>query len=209
MGLFEVTTGLVNGFCPTVYSEIDKTIEYDVTGKITLSEFLGKEVSKKELLCVLDSLLDALIVARDKKMDLRNIVLDMDFVFVNPESAQVSFIVLPVVGQSYPADLNRFFKSLVFDLKFDMSDDAGYVAQLINYLNSSTHFIYEDFKAFIKNISGRRELEETLICEEAEDIGVDSDFVAELESVAEKNATPMFRHSARKELTAEEILKDK
>ena len=211
IGLFDVSTEHIKGFCPTKYSESDNVVEYDITDKVTLNEFFDEVVCKREILCVLDSILDALIVARNKKIDLRNLIFDKDYFYANPETVQVSFIVLPIVGATNPVDLNGFFKDIVFSLQYDKSEDTGYVVELLNYLNKNTHFVYEDFKAFISDISGQSMIEEIWeyeepVAEVEPETEPEEEPVIEIEVPEKKGVSPMFRQPTRKELTADDIL---
>ncbi len=206
MGLFAVSTELLKGFCPVCYSEGDGAVEYDVTDKVTLNEFFGEVVSKREILCVLDSIADALIVARNKKIDLRTVIFDKEYVFVEPETAQVSFVVLPLTNAVNPVSLNGFLKSIVCELQYDKSENTDYVVELLNYLNSNDHFIYEDFKAFLSNISGRQSIEELMGYEDATEDTAEDDLIIELPAEEKKGATAMFTSTKRKELTADDIL---
>ena len=207
MGLFTVSTEVLKGYCPVRYSESDGTVEYDVTDKVSLNEFFGELVSKRELLCVLDSVADALIVARNKKIDLRSVIFDKDYVFVDPLTAQIGLLVLPLAGAVAPVDINGFLKDIVCGLQYDKDENTDYVVELINYLNSNSHFIYEDFKAFLNNISGRQSVEENWKCESpAEEAAPEEEMVIELPVEEKKGTTPMFAKTERKELTAEDIL---
>ncbi len=207
MGLFAVSTELLKGFCPARYSESDGAVEYEVTDKVTLNEFFGDVVSKREIICVMDSIVDALIVARNKKIDLRTIVFDKDYVFVEPQTAKVSLIVLPLTSAVTPVSLNGFLKDIVCSLQYDKSENTDYVVELLNYLNSNDHFIYEEFKAFLSSISGRQAVEEIWEKENpAEENAPAEEMVIELPAEEKKGTTAMFASSKRKELTADDIL---
>lgn len=212
MGIFGVATNHLQGFAPTKYSEEEGTIEYDVTAKQTLNEFLSNAVAGRELLCVLNSILDSLIVARDNKVDLRSVLLDEDYVFVDPVTAKVELICLPVESRTQVMDINGFLKGIITNLKYDHNENGDYVVKLITFLNENQFFIYEDFKALIKEISGRNGIEEEYFnpyYREAEE-----EFIIEIEDtqddeVCEEPAvqpTGMFDTPERKTLTADDIL---
>ncbi len=207
VGIFDVATERIPGFAPTKYSEEDRVIEYDVTGKSTLREFLSNQVSKRQLICVLDSMLDALITARDKKIDLRSLVLEEDFVFVDPVTAHIEFLCLPLTSRTAVADLNGFFKGIIMSLKYEQEEDSAYLAKLITYLNETKYFIYEEFKAFIRDISGRNNLEEEFFSQPEEDFIVEIvEEEVEEEKTEVKKPAGMFDTYERKTLTANDIL---
>lgn len=206
LGLFAVSTELLKGFCPVIYSEGNSTVEYEVSGKVTLNDFFSELVTKREILCILNSITDALIVARNKKVDLRSVVFDKEYVFVEPETARVSFVVLPLADAVAPVNLNGFLKNIVCELQYDKSENTDYVVELLNYLNSNDHFIYEDFKDFLSKISGRQSIEELLGYEDTTGDTSEDDLVIELEVEEKKGTTAMFASSERKELTAKDIL---
>ena len=75
----------------------------------------------------------------------------------------------------------------------------------------NTHFVYEDFKAFISDISGQSMIEEIWeyeepVAEVEPETEPEEEPVIEIEVPEKKGVSPMFRQTTRKELTADDIL---
>lgn len=156
MSLGMVTTNKIQGLAQTFYTQMNATkyIKYDISAKISLSDFFSSQVNKKKLLGVFNGIVDALLLAEEYMIDLNTILLDLSYIFVDVSSYEVSLICLPletVVLQHM--DLKMFFKSIMFSTQYDHTENVDHVAKLINYLNSIQSFSLCDFKKLLISLN--------------------------------------------------------
>ena len=156
MSLGMITNNKIHGLAPSIFTQMDTTkyIKYNVSAKISVQQFFSGAVAKKHLLGVFDGIISAIIVAEDYMIDINSIVLDLNYIFADVSTCEVSLICLPIQTNSENVNLNTFFKNIMFSTQFDQSENCDYVAKIINYLNSSPVFSLEDFRALLDSLNG-------------------------------------------------------
>lgn len=149
-----ITNNKIDGFLQSIYGSMDDTkyIKYNISSKISVSQFFSGTVNKRKLISVFHGILLAFITAEDYMIEPKNIILDLDYIFVNVSSCQVEMVCLPCDISKNENDMLSFFKNLIFTLNFDQSENCDYIAKLINYLNSAGTFSYADFKNVVDSI---------------------------------------------------------
>ncbi|MDD4503444.1 MAG: DUF6382 domain-containing protein, partial [Clostridiaceae bacterium] len=140
----------------------NKSIYYNITSKISLSQYLErKSLNKKELLDLLKNITKNLMLHANYLLDLSSFVIDSDFIYINPATAEVSLIYVPT-----PLDRDTmrvyiaFLKDLVVN-SADVDDSArdNYLQRILNYLKSDS-FSLNDFNRLIVDLRNSRELYE-------------------------------------------------
>lgn len=149
-----LTNNNIPGFIKTTFFQIDdeKNLRYDISSKVSAADFLQQDISKKVCLNFLGSIVNALTSAEDYMIGVENILLDNERIYVNVSTGEAELVCLPVVmDDPEMTDLHMYFKMLIFNMKFKMSEDTGYVARLMNYLNQKT-FTLEEFAELIRSL---------------------------------------------------------
>lgn len=154
MSLGMLTNNKIPGLAPTLFTQMDATkyIKYNVSGKISVSQFFSGPVNRKRLVGVFSGIVDAMLSAEDYMIDTNSIILDLDYIFADVSSCESILICLPILTEKEPIDIERFFKNIMFSTQFDQTENCDYVAKIINYLNSSPVFSLTDFKALLDGI---------------------------------------------------------
>lgn len=127
------------------------SIYYSITSKISLSQYLErKQLNKRELLDLLRSITRNLMLHSNYLLDLSNFVIDEDFIYINPATAEVSLVYVPIT-----CDINALeaYKSFLKDLivnsvNVDNNAKDNYLQRILNYLKSEV-FSLVDFNRFI------------------------------------------------------------
>ena len=98
MCLGMITNNRINGLAACVYtqSNMEKYIKYNVSAKIPVNQFFSGAVSKKRLLTVFDGIAAAMIAAEDYMIAIESLVLDLNYIFIDVSTCEVSLICLPV-----------------------------------------------------------------------------------------------------------------
>lgn len=156
MSLGMITNNRIPGFAAALYTQQDeqKYMKYNVTARVTLQQFFSGIVNKKQLLGVFTSIAAAFLAAEEYMLDANCILLQKDAVYVDVTSCKAEVICVPVLGlAAQKNDLGSFFKEIMFNTQLDADENCGYVARLINYLNSAPSFSLTDFAALLGELS--------------------------------------------------------
>ena len=120
---------------------------YEIGNKVQLTEFLKKEINKKQMLTLLYNLLSGLEAFGMNMISLSYVAKDIQYVFVAPESLNVYFIVAGVDKEI--TDLNEvrnFVKDVICNAHYFEMDRDNYVARLITFTNKLGTFSGGDMK---------------------------------------------------------------
>ena len=126
---------------------------YEIGNKVQLTEFLKKEINKKQMLTLLYNLLSGLEAFGMNMISLSYVAKDIQYVFVAPESLNVYFIVAGVDKEI--TDLNEvrnFVKDVICNAHYFEMDRDNYVARLITFTNKLGTFLVGDMKEFVNQL---------------------------------------------------------
>lgn len=157
MSLGMITNNKIPGIAPTIFTQMDqnKYIKYNVSSKITLQALFSGTVNRKRMIGSFKGIVDAFLSAEDYMLDNSSIILDVNYIFIDVSTNEVSMILLPMVGkQRTSAELCEFFKDKVYSIQSDVSEDCSHVAKMLNYLNSSATFSLDSFKTLLQGLDG-------------------------------------------------------
>lgn len=145
----------IAGFAPAFYTQVDdrKLLKYNVTAKISCSQFFSETVSRRQMLGVFRSILAAVLAADEYMIEPSSIVLDLDYIFVDVSSCAADVICLPVLDRN-SVDLTTFFKNIVFSTQYNQKENCDYVAQIISCLNRKAGFSVENFYELVCSLDG-------------------------------------------------------
>lgn len=152
-----IVNNRIAGLAPAIYSQMDdqKFLKYNVSAKISVTQFFDGVVNKKRLLGVFKGITRAVLSAGDYMIDPAMLLLNLDYVFADVTTAETLVICLPVVDERRPAvDFGQYFRDLVFHTRFDQSENCDYVARLINYLNGAPVFSLTEFSKLLDELDG-------------------------------------------------------
>ena len=126
--------------------DLNRVFSYDVTGKVTLSNFFSSPVTKTDMSNVFVGMADALSELDDYMISSDKVLLDSDKIYYDPNSKEVGMIILPVDGIQETQKFEDYIKQLLFSVRFQNSTDGAIVGTVLNYLNSGQKFTYKEFK---------------------------------------------------------------
>lgn len=150
MTLGMLTNNKIPGLVPTTFTQMDKDkyIKFNVSAKVSASQFLSGTVKRKQLLGMFRGITEAMAAAEDYMLDKNDILLNADYIFADVSTCESLLICLPVKasdgGSPLAAmaekkeELVEFFRNIMFTTRFDQTEDCGYVAGIMNYLNTTS-----------------------------------------------------------------------
>lgn len=154
MSLGMITNNKIDGIVPTLFtqSDTDRFIKYNISAKVSAKEFLSGVVNKKRLLGVFISVLKAIKSTEEYMIDERSLLIDLEHIYVDVSKCDAMLVCLPLVRQNESVNIPMFFKQIMFSTQFDQNENCDYVAQIINYLNSTPVFSVEAFEKILMDI---------------------------------------------------------
>lgn len=156
MSLGMLTNNKIQGLAETMFMQMDdkKFIKFNVSSKVSVSQFFSGPVNKKRLQGVFSGIVDAMLSAEDYMIDINTIIMDLDYIFTDVSTCETVLVCLPVVQtvKNENIDLGIFFKNIMFTTQFDQTENCDYVAKIINYLNSTPVFSLNDFKKILESV---------------------------------------------------------
>ena len=156
MTLGMLANNTIPGFAPVTFQQIDTTkyIRFNVTAKVSVAQFFSGPVNKRRLMGVFYGVINAISAAEDYMLDPEMLLLDLDHMYSDVSTCETVLICLPVMNHNNSLqDLGKFFKSIIFNTQFDQTENCGYVAQILNYLNSTPNLSLHDFKNLLDSIN--------------------------------------------------------
>jgi len=154
-----ITNNTIPGLANTIFMQIDEKycIRYEVSSMISASQLFAGTVNKKRMLGFFRGIADAFTSIEEYMLDEKMLVLDFDYIFINVSTAKTVMLCLPIQNVEMlqkQQDIMSFLKGILYNTKFDTSDDNSYIALLMNYFNSNSTFVSESFKALLDEIEG-------------------------------------------------------
>ena len=121
---------------------------YDITGYINVrNRFLGKIINRNNILHFLNAIVDMCSMCNNYMIDVSQVVLDPEYIYIEEHGKQIKFILLPVMHNDI--DFNNALKSMLLKLKFD---DSVIELELFRYFNQNKEFSLMAFSNMVKAI---------------------------------------------------------
>ena len=155
VGIGMITNNKIGGLLPMIYTQMDdnKYFKYNITSKVSLREFFSGVVNKERLVKAFISILTAVSNTEEYMLDQKNLVFDIDYIFVNVSTNEAEMICIPLVSDKKEGtDILSFFKTILFSVRFDQNESNDYIGKIMNYLNSSSELQSQVFINLLKSI---------------------------------------------------------
>lgn len=140
----------IEGVIPFVYQQIDHGVyfKYNISSMNTLKDYFSGVVSKRRFLTVLRSLVNTFAIAEEYMLEFSAIVLEQEYIFVDPKTAETSVIMLPF-KRDYALTIVDFIRMLLCSVHYDETEDRSYIASILSFLNSNQFFDVQEFKVLM------------------------------------------------------------
>ncbi|WP_096274348.1 FHA domain-containing protein [Paucisalibacillus globulus] len=157
---------IANGLFPSllpVYVEYEKSnvlLKSSIKGMLPLNIYFSGIVHKKMFLEVIYNIVRIAKHCEVNLMNMNNMMLELDCIFLDPGTKAVKCIFWPIVNNHNPVFPSEFFKDIPFQLVFNKHEDHHYVSTYLQYFNEHTSFSIHHFEKFILELMGRSGREE-------------------------------------------------
>lgn len=150
-----LTNNKINGLAPTLYTQIDteKIIKYNVSTKVPASDIFSTSIDKNRLCSIFIGILDAVISVEEYMIDLRTVLFDLNYIYVDVSTSETYLICVPLSnGAVEDINLMKFFKEIMFGLQFNELENCDYVGEILKYINSNKEMNPTEFKGRLEAI---------------------------------------------------------
>lgn len=89
-----------------------KSLMYDVTGMISLNQYLSHHITQEDFREMIMNLVDTIEKIEEYMIDVTQIILDTNYVYINMFDKKVMFLCLPILGYKNGISLHRFFSNV-------------------------------------------------------------------------------------------------
>lgn len=127
------------------------SIYYNITSRITLAQYLErKRLNRKEILDLLRNITRNLMLHRNYLLELSSFIIHQDFIYINPATAEVSLVYVPVHQDRDIMEAYREFLKdmLVNSANIDENSGDNFLQRILNFLRLDT-FNLNDFNRLI------------------------------------------------------------
>lgn len=121
----------------------------------SLKTYFNGIVSKKMFLDIVVQIVSILKECEKNLMNVNNLMLDLEYIFLTPRTKTVQCIFWPVFNNQSSQDLIGFFKELPFRVVFSKQEEHEYIADYLQYFNSQTTFSINSFEKLILELLGK------------------------------------------------------
>lgn len=142
---------LLRGIMQPQVSE-KNTIVYIAPNGVMLKKYLKSGLSKKDFFQVFIQLLEVLQTVQRYEMNVNNLVLDLEYTFINESTKEVQMIYKPISNPEMSAQIFSFLYSVIHSTVFLISEDMQMVNELLGYMKRMQHFSAQNIEDYIEQI---------------------------------------------------------
>lgn len=132
----------MKGIAPILFNRMNgryDTMRFDITGKISLAECTAHRINQKNFRNIMLKLTESFELLDDYMIDLSQIYLDKNYVFINEINCEISFICIAIENKKIENGQQKFFLDLIMNMSVDISDtEEDYFHRVWNVVNSKS-----------------------------------------------------------------------
>lgn len=136
-----------------VQNNMMRQLKYNISSKITLKKYFSGTVKKKQVIGIFRSLTEIFIQAEKFLLGEESFLLDWEHIYVNASSADAYLLCFPIEKEERERiSYYELIHKMIYQLKFDESENCVYVATLINFINKKESFTFRSFLETLRKI---------------------------------------------------------
>lgn len=135
---------------------------YNITSKLALSQFLKRNRLKRdEFISIFSDIVKTILTSKDYLLSDKSFLLKEDYIYINPNSMEVSLVYLPL---NFELNINDTLKDftmnfIMYSANIDETNSDNFLQRVLNLLKSDTFSILE-FDNLLKELKAGRGLEQ-------------------------------------------------
>lgn len=139
---------LIRGLMRPVVED-GRCITYMAPMGIALEKFLKNGITKNDFFLVIAQTIEMIKKVERNKFDVNNIILNIQLVFINEMTKEVSFIYQPIINSKSTVNLFSFLYSVCETAVLSWRDDAIVIPKFVNYIKGMTYFSTLEIENYI------------------------------------------------------------
>lgn len=154
--LHVIAGGSIGSLIPVVAEQSKKgvVINASIVGMISLQSYFSSLMTKKMFLNVIIQMITVVKDCEKKLMDVNNLMLNWDYIFLDPRTKKMKCIFWPVVNNQNAVVMAEFFQELPFRVVFTNHENHDYVTQYVSYFKNNAAFSINHFEKMILDMMG-------------------------------------------------------
>ncbi|MBP7186605.1 MAG: FHA domain-containing protein [Ruminococcus sp.] len=145
--------GLASIICESMNEECEKIL-FDITSRIQLNEYISRKMSQEEFRDMLMSLINTIEGLDEYMINIEQIILDPENVFINEVNKTILFICLPLRSYKSEGKLFDFFRNVIKNSYVECeANETNYFNSAHNIVQNESNFSLEKLRDAIE-ISG-------------------------------------------------------
>ncbi len=124
-------------------------VEYTGPVGISLYDRLGKPVSKRDFLFIIEQIVVAVQKLYANKFPLNNFMMDIKNVFINETTKEMQFLYVPVSNVKKEMNLISFIESIVYSVKHVDGKDDEFVSRFVYFFRALSPFDINKIESFV------------------------------------------------------------
>ena len=144
---------------------------YTITSKLKLSQYLKRnKIKRYDFIKIFSGIVKAIIDSKDFLLSDKSFLLDEEYIYINPLTAEVSLVYLPV---NFDLDINNKLKEfalnfIMYSANIDETQSDNFLPRVLNFLKSETFNVLE-FDKLLKEM-GRSSVYKEDVADDKQDI---------------------------------------
>lgn len=125
------------------------SIDYVGPHCVPLTQYLKSTISKQNFYYILAQVISVTNYLQTSNMTLKNLLLDLRYIFINVSTNELFFIYLPILSNNISVDLIGFFGTFLHSTNPDRNENNRYLGEFAAFLGKQSSFSVETFKNYI------------------------------------------------------------
>lgn len=130
------------------------TIVYNISNFVPLNRFIRTPLNKKSFGELLINLIDSLNFLKENYINLDFVLMDTQYVMVNPYDKNIYFMYVPLQGFKSEYTTKDLFKNLLFGAVFDSNENKSFIEDYKRILNDSMEYSLFDLTSYANDLIG-------------------------------------------------------
>lgn len=127
--------------------------QYNIAYKATLRKYLLQTMGKQQVLKLLETIIEAFQVLKNKGLDEKYLYLNLDYIFVDFVTRDISFLCIPENTElTGNRRLREFLKELLMTITYKEEEDIYYIAKLVLYISNNRCMDMENFEELVLSL---------------------------------------------------------
>ncbi|MCP8969380.1 FHA domain-containing protein [Ectobacillus ponti] len=152
-----IAGGHMSGLLPVKAEKGKKgtVLTSSVADVVSLRSYVGGVVSKTKFFNIVSQLIAIMKHCEKGLMNINNLMLDCDYIFVQPKSQTIKCIFWPIVNNQNACSAAEFLNDLPFQMIFSRDEKHDYVPIYLQYFQNNSSFSMNGFEKLILELMGK------------------------------------------------------